>query len=536
MTRQEPGIRALALPEGRTLFALRAQTQDRAAARVLRQSITSLALEVRPELADVLRARVDDLNEAQERGSPEHNLIQRIPVLHFLSMTVFPGRHHDPVLVIEANVDGPADHIWFALEAVIGPQLRDLLRCCKPPRDDDGTFSRLVEPQSTATMGHWLRSRASRPAVGHMGNRGLNRARIEQERALFEAVQRQLEDRAAFAGLDQQAIHARLRQALLPDFPWLRKPGSPRITRWESLGDWARVAGFAAAVLLTLAVPAILAGLLIGWWWVPLLSLVGSLLLLPPLRRELDELSAQPKGDAAGSLLRWRWLWVFGGVALLSGILPVLLALLLGIRRLERRDPPQEAPPVDEAEVQRMMRVEDRRMPDGRLALQNHMGSVVLGKPGLLRALLLPTALRGLGLLLRALPETRRGYLASMRTIHFAHWVLISNGGRLVFFSNFDGTWESYLDDFIEKAHGGLTLAWGSCVGFPTARFLWFEGATQGRRFKAWARSSMTVARLWVSAYPDLTVEQIERNHEIAEGLRRSSLPEKELEAWTAQL
>ena len=41
-----------------------------------------------------------------------------------------------------------------------------------------------------------------------------------------------------------------------------------------------------------------------------------------------------------------------------------------------------------------------------------------------------------------------------------------------MFFSNFDHSWESYLDDFIEKAHGGLTLAWGSGVGFPPTRFL----------------------------------------------------------------
>jgi hypothetical protein len=35
-----------------------------------------------------------------------------------------------------------------------------------------------------------------------------------------------------------------------------------------------------------------------------------------------------------------------------------------------------------------------------------------------------------------------------------------------MFLSNFDNSWDSYLDDFIEKAHTGLTLAWGSGVGF----------------------------------------------------------------------
>ena len=108
-----------------------------------------------------------------------------------------------------------------------------------------------------------------------------------------------------------------------------------------------------------------------------------------------------------------------------------------------------------------------------------------------------------------------------MRTVHFAHWAFVNNGSRLLFFSNFDHSWDSYLDDFIEKAHGGLTLAWGSCVGFPPTRFLVLDGASHGRQFKAWARHSMAVSRFWFSAYRDLTVDQIERHARIADGLRK---------------
>jgi hypothetical protein len=103
-----------------------------------------------------------------------------------------------------------------------------------------------------------------------------------------------------------------------------------------------------------------------------------------------------------------------------------------------------------------------------------------------------------------------------MRTIHFAHWAMVNNKSRLMFFSNFDQTWESYLDDFIEKAHAGLTLAWCCGVGFPPTRFLVKDGASHGRQFKEWARHSMTVSRFWYSAYKDLTAEQIERNFRIA--------------------
>jgi hypothetical protein len=123
-----------------------------------------------------------------------------------------------------------------------------------------------------------------------------------------------------------------------------------------------------------------------------------------------------------------------------------------------------------------------------------------------------------------------------MRTIHFAHLALVNNGNRLVFFSNFDGSWESYLDDFIEKAHGGLTLAWCNGVGFPPARFLIFDGASHGRRFKAWARHSMDVSRFWFSAYKDFTVNQIERQSRVAEGLRRTTLGKTEALQWAQDL
>jgi hypothetical protein len=123
-----------------------------------------------------------------------------------------------------------------------------------------------------------------------------------------------------------------------------------------------------------------------------------------------------------------------------------------------------------------------------------------------------------------------------MRTIHFAHWAMVNNKSRLLFFSNFDQTWESYLDDFIEKAHTGLTIAWSCGVGFPPARFLLYEGASRGRQFKEWARHSMAVSHFWYSAYKDLTTEQIERNFRIALGLRKTALTEKEAAQWINDL
>ncbi len=105
-----------------------------------------------------------------------------------------------------------------------------------------------------------------------------------------------------------------------------------------------------------------------------------------------------------------------------------------------------------------------------------------------------------------------------------------------MFFSNFDHSWGSYLDDFIEKAHGGLTLAWGTGVGFPPTRFLVLDGASHGRQFKEWALASRAVSRFWYSAYRDLTVDQIERQVRIATGLRKAKLSDKEAVLWVRDL
>jgi hypothetical protein len=207
-----------------------------------------------------------------------------------------------------------------------------------------------------------------------------------------------------------------------------------------------------------------------------------------------------------------------------------VLGIVCWLRFLERRDSSQDAPPVDEELLRQMAQRED-------WIPQNHMGSIVLIKPGILRAIIIRAGHHGLGLALRALKRSGiEGYLGSMRTVHFAHWVFANNSSRLIFFSNFDQSWESYLDDFIEKAHVGLTLAWGCGVGFPPTRFLIQDGASHGRKFKAWARHSMTISRFWYSAYPDLTVDQVERNNRIANGLRKPALSEKEASAWINDL
>lgn len=543
----------------------------------MRQTTLSVALEVKPESYDHLSQLLDRL---RDRRDPDPSggtgnfaqFLTLVPAVHFLSLSVFPGFDYDPLFVIEANFDGAPGPFWAQLEAAIGPELRAVLRCCKRPLDNDGPlFDSVAAPDSRAPIAPYLQARSLRPTVFHHGNRGMTRDRILAERELFLATRKALAGTDAegpnpYRALTPAAIHAKLRGALRPDFAWLDQPAPKRIPFWQNVGDWVRLIAFALATILTLSIPglvlvlempidryAILLAVLFAGFALALkrigvalpgtatptrFSFLGFFLgvkrlvplvlalalyvgIVAALGTPLSMLLTARSFDAA---LQGMLTWL--GWGLLS--VPVTLAgLVFWLRTLERADSSQDAPPVDDRMLREMARRED-------WIPQNHMGSVVLIKPGVLRMIVIRAGHLGLGLLLRII--ARNGYLGSMRTIHFAHWAMVNNKSRLMFFSNFDQTWESYLDDFIEKAHAGLTLAWSCGVGFPPTRFLVKDGASHGRQFKEWARHSMAVSRFWYSAYKDLTAEQIERNYRIALGLRKKQLNDKEAATWILDL
>lgn len=541
----------------------------------MRQTTLSVALEVKPESYDHLSSLLDALHDRRSQDpsggeGPYAEFLSRVPALHFLSLSVFPGFDYDPLFVLEANFDGGAGPFWGQLEAAIGSDLRTILRCCKRPLDSDGPlYDAVTAPDSRAPLAPYFQARALAPTVFHHGNRGMSRDRILNEAALFHATRVELAGPADHAPnpyrrLAPDEIHAKLRAALLPQFEWLAVKAPARITLAENLGDWARLTLFVLALVFALSLPGLMLRLAMpGGRLAVLLALaffgIAALLkrigvALPGTQVEtrfsflklalkllvpaavfglvylvLASAIATPfsmllTGHAWDDAWRGMLHWLCWGLA----SLPVTLAgLILWLRVLERADSSQDAPPVDPRMLREMARRED-------WIPQNHMGSVVLVKPGVLRAILIRVGHRGLGLVLRII--ARDGYLGSMRTIHFAHWALVNNQSRLMFFSNFDQTWESYLDDFIEKAHGGLTLAWSCGVGFPPTRFLVKDGASHGRQFKEWARHSMTVSRFWYSAYKDLTADQIERNYRIALGLRKPKLTDKEAALWINDL
>ena len=120
------------------------------------------------------------------------------------------------------------------------------------------------------------------------------------------------------------------------------------------------------------------------------------------------------------------------------------------------------------------------------------------------------------------------GFLARIRTIHFARWVFMDNNNRVFFASNYDGSHESYMDDFINKAGFGLNLTFSNAVGYPTTRWIIKEGAQREQPFKYTQRRHQLPTEVWYKAYPGLTTTELARNSRIRKGveLRQSSAAE----------
>jgi hypothetical protein len=101
------------------------------------------------------------------------------------------------------------------------------------------------------------------------------------------------------------------------------------------------------------------------------------------------------------------------------------------------------------------------------------------------------------------------GSLSGVTSIHFARWIIIDSN-TLLFESNFDGSWESYIDSFVDVSSAGLNGIWGNCVGYPK------RGCRDIESFKEVIRKHQHPALIFYSAYPDLTVKNIIANHTIA--------------------
>ncbi len=95
------------------------------------------------------------------------------------------------------------------------------------------------------------------------------------------------------------------------------------------------------------------------------------------------------------------------------------------------------------------------------------------------------------------------GSLIGISTIHFVRWLVIDDGRRLMMVSDYDGSWESYIDEFAEMILSGLDAIWETSLAYPP------DGARDLPAFKWFLRSHQVPAEVFFSAYPSETVLNI---------------------------
>jgi len=201
----------------------------------------------------------------------------------------------------------------------------------------------------------------------------------------------------------------------------------------------------------------------------------------------------------------------------------VLSPLLIWQLRTRETSDPEICPRPLAADLEALQELEDRDTTNQYTAL----GAV---KPGRFRRWLLTVLLVFTEYACRHLYT--RGFLARVQTIHFAHWFFFDDKTRVVFVSNYDGSHQGYMDDFINKVGWGLNVLFSNGVGWPRTRWLVLGGSRIEQSFKYYQRRHQVPTQVWYKAYPGLALVEMKRNHRIREGLERPAMSDADALAW----
>ena len=214
-------------------------------------------------------------------------------------------------------------------------------------------------------------------------------------------------------------------------------------------------------------------------------------------------------------------------LVLIASPLLILIApfYIIALRRLEKTDP-EVCPTADEKHSEDLSRFEDHDVTNQFSA----MGSL---KPGFIRFLTTTFVLKTVNYGARHI--TRPGRLGRIRSIHFARWAFVAGRERMIFFSNYDGSVESYMDDFINKTGFGLNASFSNGVGYPRTNWLVLDGCIDERKYKEYLRRHTLPTQVWYKGYPGLTAVDLERNTRVRQGLQ-SNLTNEQAREWAALL
>ncbi|HXJ03012.1 MAG TPA: Dyp-type peroxidase [Micropepsaceae bacterium] len=197
------------------------------------------------------------------------------------------------------------------------------------------------------------------------------------------------------------------------------------------------------------------------------------------------------------------------GIPLAIILSPLLILWALAIRwheKVEYGDPPIPEP----AHVTELANAEDR-------TLQNQFSALGFRKATWLRMISPVIFLWLAKIVVRYFFDTNN--LANLKTIHFAHWTFIDRKRRMLFTSNYDGSHENYMGDFIDIVGWGLNASFSHGVEYPRTRWLILDGAWNERTFKRHNRNRQITTQVWYAAYPNLSAVNIAENAKLRASL-----------------
>ncbi|RYH09186.1 hypothetical protein [Tropicimonas sp. IMCC6043] len=414
------------------------------------------------------------------RGGKVRNALRGKGV-HFLSITTVPATGTEKAhLVLESSHDGDRGHALDVIANDLEESLRAIFAAAGIYASTGGLRRFLGEHAIETGIGLF-----DTPGLNHRGVPGMTVDRIFRE----EAFANRLRDLVVADKSDGSPL-SRLKaiRALAADLPEAEGLMQPEDVGFLAPREVPEGRGYLPGLVVR--------GIVIFTWPVLILAALSIL--------GLGVWAGMTSGVWTGITV--------AGLALIAWVVLLIALLLLfytGLRRRETTDAPDDTTP-DYRVLNDVMSIED----DGDI---NHLAGISIMKPGLLRRLTLKIAFWFVGQL--AATRFRPGYLGEIGTIHSARWVLLPGTDKLLFFSNFGGSWESYLEDFITKAANGLTGVWSNTLGFPRTSNLFFEGARDGDRFKRWARRQQRPSWFWYRAYPNKTTGTVRLNAAMRHGL-----------------
>jgi len=413
-------------------------------------------------------------------------------IVHFASASLISSGDTDtgPLhLLLEFNVDGERDAAIETIAACGESWLEPLVRKVSPG-DPDTLGDILKRSVIKLTPSPW-----GATGLNFFGMRDVTVADIDKQHRLREAVLRKLDaymrGAQGLSGRASASLSA-VRRGLQRD-PALAELDAftvqPR-RRKNLMSAWVKPKSYLSLLpkVLTLRRLAILVVLFGGAW-------AASVAMMKP---------------ASGAWGDWLTATVAGFVLAVIFWAVVLGAAYLFFRWAEAREKPDDRP----ADPARLREIVARENAPG--FLQNHIIAVTPLKRTFTRRLALAVGLFLIDVMLVAF---RPGFVVTMGTIHFAKWFRFPGSQKLIFQSNYDGSWESYLEDFITRAHPGQTAAWSNGEGFPKSKGLISEGARDGDRFKRWVRRQQIPTAFWYARFPRVTAKEKRANRMLHEGL-----------------